>query len=240
MTTSRGIKLSLGKSSVGLGVAMAILLALPRTSWAQEPDGTYEQSSGTPEDPLRSTGSGLVTLGYMLTTAGIIVGALGIGSLRGASPNSTAENRKNDRQLFVIIGASMAAATSGLALQTLGYSARRDAFIEAGYEPNRTMAAPWTFMGIGGAMAAAGVGMAAVGLHSKSDGLGVGGAVLASAGAIVGMCGAGLARATKYSLVGLHSSDGLSVRPWLAPVVTTANLDSPTGRGLAAGLSGTF
>ena len=89
-------------------------------------------------------------------------------------------------------------------------------------------------------MAAAGAGMAVAGINSRSDGLGLGGALLASGGAFVAVVGTGLARATKYSPRGSHASDGLSLRPWLAPMVTASNFDSQTGKGLAAGLAGAF
>lgn len=232
--------LSLSKGGVGLGAALAVLLTLPTPSRAEETGEAYEQSDSFGEESPRNVGSGLIALGYVLTTAGIIVGALSIGSMRGASPNATAEDKKNDKQLFAIAGVSMAAATGGLALQTLGYSSRRDAFVEAGYEPSRGMAGPWILTGLGGAMAAAGVGMAAAGINSRSDGLGIGGALLASGGAFVAVVGTGLARATKYSARGPRSSDGLSIRPWLAPMVTASNFESQMGKGLAAGLAGAF
>ena len=165
--------------------------------------------------------------GTVLVWTGLLVAAVSIGSVRqfnspGGVDESTADT---NRLLFLMTSAGLAMSSGGFALRVMGHGARYNANVRAGYVPSRTMAGPKTWLAIGGTMALAGMGMAATGVADKSDGLALGGAVLASGGAFfVALLGDGLASRITYAMPEAAPQSPLTVRPWLAPMVSSLGL----------------
>ncbi len=234
---------------VVLALGLVILLAVPRNTLAQalvgnsSPAATSGQSPlpipaapAAPEDPA-SEGSGWIGLGTVAAYLGLLTVSVGM----GAGLRSPESNTKGVRTLFMVGAGGAAVLTGGLALRVLGYDKRQDAYLRTGYQPSRTMVAPWTWIVIGGTVTAGGVALAASGLASGSAKKAAGGGVIAFlGGGLAAMIGDVLGRGIRYEPPRPSASTLGSVRPWLAPIATADGADARVSRGCVAGLLGTF
>ena len=194
-----------------------------------------------PEDPA-SAGRGWIWVGAVVSLVGIATAFVGLE--RGVqSPKSDSQSA---RVLFMVGAAGGGLAFSGVAMGVVGFQLRQNAYLQASYEPSRTMVLPWTFTLLGGAVAAGGVAMAAVGASSRSTKMAEGGGLLAFGGCLVAeVFGELLAftihyESSHYALPKPNLRLRLSLRPWIAPIVTSSSPDARSGSGFAAGLQGIF
>jgi len=237
----------------GLALVLTMLLTLPRSSSAQvvAADSSPPETSGqsapassppvTPEDPA-SAGRGWIWVGAVVSLVGILTAFVGLD--RGVQSPKT--DSQSARVLFMVGAAGAGLAFSGVAMGVVGFQLRQNAYLQASYEPSRTMVLPWTLTLLGGAVAAGGVAMAAVGVSSKSTKMAEGGGFLALGGCLVAeVFGDLLAATIHYESPNSELSKPnrrlrLSLRPWLAPIVAASAPDARSGSGFAAGLQGIF
>jgi hypothetical protein len=238
---------------VGFAMVLTMLLALPRASSAEvvaadsSPPETSGQSAPTSSPPVAledpaSAGRGWIWVGAVVSLVGILTAFVGLE--RGVQSPKT--DSQSARVLFMVGAAGAGLAFSGMAMGVVGFQLRQNAYLQASYEPSRTMVLPWTFTLLGGTVAAGGVAMAAVGVSSKSTKMAEGGGFLALGGCLVAEVFGDVLAATihyespHYELPKPNLRLRLSLRPWLAPIVTASAPDARSGSGFAAGLQGIF